>query len=185
MIKSAYKKYFQKSRTFLFPFLGYKKSEHPFVQTFVCLDGMYSEKDYKLICKFYDVDYQSFAEFEEKRIYEHPFLERIISNNEENLYVFDCSSIQEDWDLFLQGKYSKFSEELKYSIIFYYGVDTPEYPYISSFLYPERYHRIYSELLDVDLDVLKDVHELCDKYDKYREKYVLSTNKFGIVDLHR
>jgi hypothetical protein len=43
------------------------------------------------------------------------------------------------------------------------------YMYMDSFLFPEKYFNIYSELLGVDEEVLKNVGELCTTPDMEKE----------------
>ena len=54
-LNSVYKKYFQKSKVFLYPLLGIKRgvSVVP-VETYFSWDGYYNSEDMKLIC-VYDV----------------------------------------------------------------------------------------------------------------------------------
>ena len=44
--------------------------------------------------------------------------------------------------------------------------------YVESYLYPEHYYEIYSELLNIPLNTLKEVRELCDKPNLNKEIFV-------------
>ena len=86
-------------------------------------------------------------------------------------YVFDLTEFKEDYECVANGTYSKFSRKAKEKISDYYGVHTPEWVYIESFLFPFKYYSIYAEILDVDEKILKDVGELCPKYDPEKEMF--------------
>jgi hypothetical protein len=45
--------------------------------------------------------------------------------------------------------------------------------YIQSFLYPNKWYDQYASLLEVDVDMLKAVGELCDKPNLEKEKLIL------------
>ena len=184
MIKTLYNRYFQKSRSFLFPSLGYKKTLHPITNTYLSFENEVSINDNKLVCHFEMIDYKDFKNFENNFIYKHDLFERTISiPGLQDLYVFNLDHIKTDFEYFRLGKYSKFSDDTKESILEYYGKNTLEYPYIHSFLYPERYFNIYSKLLNIDYELLSSVGELCDPYNPDKETFIYSTNKLGIVEL--
>jgi hypothetical protein len=42
---------------------------------------------------------------------------------------------------------------------------------MESYLYPEKYFKKYAEILMIDVDILKKVGELCEKYDQEKEVY--------------
>jgi hypothetical protein len=69
----------------------------------------------------------------------------------------------------MYAKYSKISQNSKKILSTYYGVHTPEWVFMESYLYPEKYFKIYAEILKVDIDDLKAVGELCEKYDLDKE----------------
>jgi hypothetical protein len=76
------------------------------------------------------------------------------------------------------GKYSKLSTVLKKAIKSYYGDNSAEYKFIETYLNPEKYFESYAKLLNVDLELLKQVGELCDACDMDKE-----TLKISIEDL--
>jgi hypothetical protein len=178
MIKTLYKKYFQKSRSFLYPFLGIRKNS-PFtpVQTFISMDEPpINVKDCKLICVFEPQEDTRYPHFEENMIINHIlYSETIITPTGENIYIFDFSPLKTDWELFLKGKYSLLSDDFKKAIRLHYGASTQEYEYMDSYLFPERYFEIYAALLDIEIAMLRKVGELCDPYDEEQETFILST----------
>ena len=44
--------------------------------------------------------------------------------------------------------------------------------YVEEFLYPEYYHQQYADELDVNVDSLQSVYELCDKPDMEKENLI-------------
>lgn len=170
MIKSLYSKYFQKSKSFLYPALGIKKNnEYSPSGTYIAIDGYIGPEDIKLICTFEKVKGEDFQTFEQNMLIENPlFLEKFEIENY-NVYVFDFQIYTNDWFEFILGTYSKLSKTLKRAIKTYYGKDSSEYKYIDSYLYPQEYFQEYSELLDIDLDILKSTGELCDSCDIQKE----------------
>lgn len=176
MITSLYNRYFQKSRSFLFPALGISKINTPPTQTFLSLDDMIKPTDRKLVCLFEHSETLKYEEFENTLLYgNNLYCDSHVVPGQSSLYIFNFDEHREDWDRFLKGQYSKFSPEFKLVIKNYYGESTPEYAYIDTYLFPEKYFDLYSTLLDVNLSIIKTTGELCNKYDEEKEKLILST----------
>ena len=56
-IKKPYSRYFQKSKSFLFPVLGIKKnSKYPPIDVYLSWDGVYKIEDKKLIVTYQKLD---------------------------------------------------------------------------------------------------------------------------------
>lgn len=179
MIESLYTKYFQKSRSFLFPALGIKRTSN-FTPTGVYL-SIYDNigpDDVKLICSYKNDTSEGFKKFEEQMLLSNPLFSHIINIGDYKLYVFDFEIYQTDWFNFLLGKYSKLSPVLKRAIKTYYGDKSSEYKYIETYLFPEKYFELYAKLLDVSVNTLKELGELCDPCDLEKE-----TLKIPVVDL--
>ena len=170
MIDNLYNKYFQKSRSFLYPALGIQKNS-PFTPsgTYISLPGKYGAEDLKLIVSFRPDNTQEFLDFETQMLTGNPLFEESFKIREYVIYVFDFDVYQNDWFHFLTGKYSKLSAVLKKAIKTYYGDKSSEYQYIDSYLYPEKYYDVYAKLLDVDSKDLKQIGELCDPWDMDKE----------------
>jgi hypothetical protein len=171
MIESLYTKYFQKSRSFLYPALGIKRTAHFSPSgTYVAIEGLIEPEDTKLICAFKEDSTAGFKAFEEQMLLSNPLFFQVLQIQDYNLYVFDYQTYTEDWFTFLMGRYSKLSNVLKRAIKNYYGENSSEYKYIESYLFPDRYFENYAKLLDVEASVLKKVGELCDPCDLDKEK---------------
>ena len=168
-IEAVYNNYFQKSKTFLFPLLGIRKGLVTSPQiTYISWEGYITVQDMKLICLYYTND-PSHGTIE-PILYSHPlFIGKQDLKNNKRIYIFDMSSFEKDFKLFLKGMYSKLSVTSKIAIIDYFGTLSAEYPYLESFLYPEIHYELYSSLLDIDIGVLKETVELCNIYDADKE----------------
>lgn len=172
MISEIYRKYFQKSFTFLYPLLGFKKGKHPRpVQTYLSWKGtLLGPQDRKLICVYEKEDTDEWRKFEMEYLITHKMLEMCIPIDEKQIvYIFDFNPMAEDYDNFLKGKYSQLSSFVKKTLTDYYGTHTPEWVYIESFLFPGKYFKQYAQILNVEEDFLKEVGELCDRIDITKE----------------
>ncbi len=175
-IKSLYKDYFHKSKVFLYPALEIKRGGSVIAeQTYVKWDGYYEISDRKLICLYTLRDDEEFARFEKSKLIGNKLFHdfKMVDENK-GIYVFDMNGLAEDFDLFIQGKYSQMSAEHKRRIKNFYGVYSSNYPIIESFLEPHKYYKIYSDLLNVNIDLLQKVGELCDPPDLEKESIDLS-----------
>lgn len=170
MIDSLYTKYFQKSRSFLYPALGIKRTAHHSPSgTYIALDGLVGPEEMKLICSFREDLSEGFKSFEEQMLISNPLYFSTIQIQEYNLYLFDFSGYQNDWFNFIMGKYSKLSNPLRKAVKLYYGESSVEYKYMESYMQPEKYYDVYAKLLNVSADMLKQVGELCDPCDLDKE----------------
>ena len=174
MISQIYSKYFQKSMTFLYPLLGFKKDKHPRpLQTYLSWSGTaYGVSSRKLICVYEIKNTEEWKSFERENLITHKMLDMCIPlDNNQIVYIFDFNAMASDYDAFLKGKYSELSPFVKKSLTDYYGVHTPEWVYIESFLFPAKYFKQYAQILDVEEEFIRSVGELCDLYDKKKEVF--------------
>ena len=164
----------------MFPALGIKKLGlfNP-AGIYLSIEGKISVEDRKLICAYKIEESEIFKTFEKEVLLSNPLFEYVINTDEFNLYIFNFDKWKNDWKLFLDGKYSKLSKEMKNLIRNYYGQTSSEYQYVESYLYPERYVDNYAKLLNVDVKILKEVGELCDFYNP--EKESLSVSEKSLV----
>lgn len=178
---TEYPTYFQKSLFFLYPLLDIRSNKIFPENTFLILDGYVEEKDCKIICT-YDNDVLNFSQFEEKELLSNKyFLEKIeIDEQDRSLYIFDLSEYCDDYQLFINGEYSKMSKETKNIIISFYKFGTLQYDYIKSFLYPDKHYELYSNVLNVDVDILKNNVELVSKYEPDKETFNIKIKDLDI-----
>lgn len=168
-LPTLYDKYFQKSRIFLYPLLGFVKGkDRAPVETYVKIHNRNTE--YELIC-VYDNDKSIEFEVHKNKLEKHDLFSR--NENHKNYYVcvFDLSVHKEDWNKVLEGRYSKISYLNKQKITRFFGNKTKNSVYVDSYLYPHKYYDIYSKLLEVPASMLKEVGELCDKPDMKKETF--------------
>ncbi len=83
--------------------------------------------------------------------------------------MFDFEPYAHDWDCLIAGTYSKLNKTYKRKIETFYGKNDSNFAYIESFLYPEKYFSMYSQIIDVPESLLKEVGELCSKLDLNKE----------------
>ena len=174
MIKSVYGKYFQKSKSFLYPALGIKKNnEFKPSGTYLAIRDCVGPEDVKLICTFEQKDTDDFTVFEKHFLLENPlFITKMIIDNL-GVYVFDFQIYEADWFNFIMGKYSKLSTVLKRAIKQHYGESSSEYKFLEIFINPSEYFEDYAALLDVDINDLKEIGELCNACDIEKETLII------------
>jgi hypothetical protein len=171
MITTLYKNYFQKSKAFLFPALGIRKGPMTTpLQTYTSWDEKITNEDNKLICVYNTSDTSHWL-VEQKFLVANALYERCeeVPDKNQKLYIFNLDMYHEDLANFRNGNYSRFSLQLKEYIISYYGRMSPEYMYMETFLFPEHFHELYADLLNVSMDILCEVYELANKPDMEKE----------------
>ena len=164
-MKKLYREYFQKSKVFLYPLLGIKKGvKFVPLQTYISWNGYYTENMYKFLC-LYSVDKNNpeFEKFQKLHLRSHPdFEEYHVIDDKNHLYVFDLSKYKRDINKFKKGKYSTISKRSKEIITKFFGDKGTIADYVESYLFPDFYWDDYSDILDVDIQDLIAVGELCD-----------------------
>ena len=181
-IQSLYKEYFQKSRVFLYPALDIKRvSSIVPILTYISWEGHHQLSDAKLMCLYHLRNDAEFRAFEKVKLFGnklfHDFQE---TADGKAVYVFDLSPMKEDFKLFTYGKYSKMSVAHKKKVKEFYGYNSPNYAYVESFLHPEKYRSMYSQILNVKEQVLIDAGELCDKPDLEQEMLIATVKSLEI-----
>jgi hypothetical protein len=173
-LNSVYKKYFQKSKVFLYPLLGIKRgvSVVP-VETYFSWEGYYNSEDMKLICVYDIRTDEEYVLFEKNTLLKHNRLCDYIKVNSQAIFTFDFSDMEDDWFHLINGRYSKIRLELKQKILGFFDKYSGNYAYIHSYLIPEKYFSNYAELLDVEPEMLIKVGELCSKPDTAKETLVI------------
>lgn len=182
-LNSVYRKYFQKSKVFLYPLLGIKRgvSVVP-IETYVCWKGYYNSEDMKLIC-VYDVRTDDeYKQFEKNTLLAHNRLCDFVKVGSQAVLTFDFSDLGENWFHFINGKYSKISMNLKQKILTFFDKYSGNYAYMHSYLIPEKYFNNYAELLGVEPEILIQVGELCTKPDIDKETLILEPADLGSID---
>jgi hypothetical protein len=170
MLDKLYGKYFQKSKTFLYPILGIRRMSgfNP-DNTYITIQNRIKIEDMKLISTFRKDNSKKYQDFEEQMLLTNPLFDSKMTTKDLNIYIFNLEPYSNDFINFLLGKYSKLSIPFKKAIKSYYGENSPEYKYLDSYLHPDKYFETYSKLLGVNINLLIKTGELCDIYNPNKE----------------
>jgi len=182
-LNSVYKKYFQKSKVFLYPILGIKRGVSVIpVETYIGWQGYYGSEDMKLICVYDIRTDEEYKNFEKNILLTHSRLCDFVKVNSQAVLTFDFSDLGDDWAHFINGRYSKISLNLKQKILGFFDKYSGNYAYMHSYLLPEKYFSNYAELLNVDVSMLIEVGELCTKPDLGKETLIMEVADLGNID---
>tara|TARA_R100000541_G_scaffold58640_2_gene70155 strand:- start:1721 stop:2308 length:588 start_codon:yes stop_codon:yes gene_type:complete len=167
-----YKKYFQKSKVFLYPLLGIKKgNDFVPVETFLSWNGQYDVKKKLFFCLYDQKETDEWHKFENLYLLQNSlFHDYVLLDKNLHLYIFDLKKYSSDYNNLCKGDYSEFADKTKTEIINFFGEKGSLAQYMEEYLYPEFYHDQYAEDLNVNLDIMLDVWELCDKPDFIKEE---------------
>jgi hypothetical protein len=173
-LNALYSKYFQKSKIFLYPLLDIKRGSIVPSETYLGWADNYNPDNMKLICVYKPQETDFYNDFEVETLLKHTRLCDFIKvDSDTSVFIFDFSDYKNDWTFFITGKYSKISDELKRKILNYFDKKSGNYTYVESYLFPEKYVKKYAEILDVPVDLLLSVGELCDKPNLEKEMLLL------------
>ena len=188
-----YKNYFQKSKVFLYPLLKISKGvDFVPVETYLTWGGNYSIKDKKFLCLYNQKDTTKWHNFEKKFLLQNIlFYDYINLEDDLHLYVFDMRDIVNDYNKLCKGKYSEFTESTKTLVINFFGEKGSLAQYVEEYLYPEYYHTQYAEDLNVEVDMISKIYEVCDKPNFEKEELIFkkpdtkSIFKNKLLSLHK
>jgi len=177
-VKSIYTKYFQKSKVFLYPLLGFKRGIKVVPsETYLAWDPFYIPEDVKLVCLYHPNKSNEYENYEKKHLLKHTRLCDVKEVDEHNkLFIFDFSDYKDDWNHFITGSYSKFSTKSKEKVLSFFDKNSANYIYMKSYLHPEDYFNDYANCLNVDVDTIKLVGELCNRPDMKKETFTLKAH---------
>lgn len=186
-LNALYRKYFQKSKIFLYPLLDIKRGTMIVpTETYVSWTNKYTSEDAKLICVYETNTSMEYVNFENNVLFKHNRLTEYIKvDDETSIFIFDFSDMLEDWDHFINGRYSKIKEEKKLKIVNYFSKSSANYKYVESYLFPEKYRADYAKLLNAELSLIEETIELCDKPDLTKETMLIKVpdlEKLKILD---
>jgi hypothetical protein len=172
MIQQVYSRYIHKSNAFLFPLLGIKR--HQFCrpsQTYVRFKGFFVPEDLKLFCMYPNPPESRWELYQKYHLLPHAMVENSTPTLEgdEMLYIFNLGEFESDVRHFIKGEYSKFSPRAKQLISDYYGVHSPEWAYMQTYLFPQDFYGEYAQALNVEEEMLRATGELLPPYDKVKE----------------
>jgi len=172
MIDTLYTDYFQKSTIFLYTLLQIRRggAASP-LKTYIAYEDMIRPEHRILLCRYEKRTDDAFIKFEKEKLLGHPHFKGYFKlKDESKLYLFDFNFIGEDWDLLINGRYSQASLKTRQTILNHFEKGSANHLYVESYLFPKKYMADYARLLDVDIKVLQQVGELCDKPDFSKER---------------
>lgn len=182
-LSSVYKKYFQKSKVFLYPLLGIRRGVSVVPsETYISWKGYYTSEDMKLICVYEIRTDDEYKNFEKNTLLTHNRLCDYVKVGNQSVFTFDFSDLEDDWFHFINGRYSKISLNLKQKILNFFDKYGGNYAYMHSYLLPEKYFDNYAELLGVNSQILIEVGELCTKPDEEKETLILEAADLNNID---
>lgn len=177
-LNNVYKEYSQKSQIFLYPQLKLPTGTPP-LRTYIQWQGRFESTERKFICVYQNRTDDNFIVYQETVLKKHPMFFLFEENEHHKVFVFDFASknegvnpsLNEDWEKFLTGKYSKLSFDSKRNISRYFGNKTARSVYIDSYINPHKYFDIYATLLGEKKEDFMVNGELCDVPDFQKEQY--------------
>lgn len=182
-IKSLYREYFQKSRIFLYPALEIKRgSSITPIETYISWNDVIIPADRKLVCLYHLRDDSQYKQFEKTKLFGNRLFDDFREVGEgKGIYIFNFDQNNSDWQHFLKGRYSKISPDLKKKIKDFYKENNSNSTYVDSFVNPEKYYDLYSDLLGVNVKLLKEVTELCSSPDIEKETLLIPEKQLNLT----
>jgi hypothetical protein len=194
--------YWSKSRTFLLPLTGITKIPDIEFKAYVKWDE-YSIHNYELIVKAnYGYRFEVFEEYLKTTLLYNgkSFAKEVYDFEGFSIMIFDISEWKKDVDLFLIGKYSKFSSDAKSNIVDFHTIYKKKKQQINIIIKSCIYPDVPEELLDnmtpleyaikhyvrtpprikIDKDTEEawlKIGELCSKCDEEKETLILDESQ--------
>lgn len=187
VIDALYRKYFQKSKIFLYPLLDIKRGTSVVPkETYVSWNDQITPEDMKLVCIYHTRTDKEYLLFEKNVLLKHNRLFDYNKIDEETLVVtFDFSDLNLDWLLFINGKYSQLDIKLKRKILDFFDKRSGNYAYVESYLFPEKHFETYARILQVEEDFLRSVGELCTPPDLEKECLLISIANLEDIEINQ
>jgi hypothetical protein len=174
-ITTLYTKYFQKSKVFLYPLLEIKKGTNIIPsETYLSWNDEINPDDAKLVCLYPILSTAEYINFKKNILLKHTRLHDLVQvDNETLVVIFDFSDLSDDWSHFVNGRYSKINDKIKRKILNFFEKSSGNYMYVESYLFPDVHFENYAKLLDVEIELLQTVGELCSIPDLDKEKLLI------------
>jgi hypothetical protein len=184
VLDALYSTYFQKSKVFLYPLLDIKRGTSVIPsETYISWNNIKPE-DAKLVCLYPIRKDEEYITFSKSILLKHTRLhDHIVIDSNTAVYIFDFSDIKDDWNLFVNGKYSQISDNIKRKILNFFEKNSGNYTYVKGYLYPEIHFKDYARILNVDVELLESVGELCDKPDLDKEMLLIEVADLKNIEI--
>lgn len=173
------KDYYQKSKLFLLPLAEVPRNPiiKPVGTYIIDSNRGITEKEYKLILPFEKDDSSEFS-FYEKSLIDSNFFDTVnyYETKKHRVYVYSLLSYKDDYDRFLQGKYTEFSNSVKTLINIYWGKlhkgKFIPHAQIDAYINPNimTYEQVSDEL-DVPIKLLVRLKQLLDPPNLTKETF--------------
>ena len=184
VINALYKKYFQKSKIFLYPLLDIKRGTSVVPEeTYLGWDTHVTPEDMKLVCVYYTRTDAEYINFEKNVLLKHTRLSDYTTAGDKSIFTFYFSDLDKDWFHIAYGRYSKVSNDIKRKILNFFEKNSGNYVYVKGFLYPETHYSDYARILNVDIELLISVGELCDKPDLEKETLLIEVADLEKIEI--
>lgn len=157
-LKRIQSAYFQKSLFFMYPLLSIPPKLNP-VNSYLCWKKI-KHTDCRLICLFEKTDESEMQQLEKQHLLANRYLQDVTLVKPGVIYVFDMSSMRNNWEVFLDGEYSYLSPYTKNAILKFYNYDLEKQTDAHCYLFPDQYYEQYAELLAVDKNLFYEDTEL-------------------------
>jgi len=183
MIKAIKDTYVQKSRMFCYPLLNIRRGNSitP-IETYLSWKGQIDFTDCKFITVYHLRDDAEFKMFEEKKLLGNPLFEDFMELEDgTGAYVFDFNFYKTDFQKIVKGKYSMLCNEYKSNILKFYT----NHKIVESYLHPDKYFNDYAKLLNVSVELLKQVGELCSLPNLNKETLPIPKKVFNFDDVNK
>jgi hypothetical protein len=164
--------YVQKSKTFLWPLLNLKIQP---IETYLKIGDLDLEDNRVLIALFHNENAQYISM--KKEIESHPMCDFIFKDSEFDIVFFNMYKIKDDYDMLVQGSYSKLSNNFK---IVMSGVEKRK-PVLMC-LYPENNYKEFAEVLNIHEHELEGKELLSPPNNEHETMYVIPTIKEQIIE---
>jgi len=190
MVDLIFADYWSKSDAFLLPLTGLRKEYEHEMKSYLFWED-YSIVDYKLILTFTYEDYDKFKQFCKDYIFPKLDIGVLLVENYDYMgraiFILDMSEWAFDIDMFLYGKYSKFSKEAKNVIERFHRSPQGKIKcYLYSALHPQEKQSLLGDLnaldylvqnYEFDSEVVHRNGEIGGIYDKNNETLLTHTSQ--------
>jgi len=138
----------QISNVFILPLLNFSKTVQP-IESYLGIKGLDIYDGYSLVLLFHNqhpTHQQQLTEIKASKQFDY-----MITDNEFDIAIFDMSDFDTEYDLIINGHYSRLSQKSK--ILIHYHRASNKKALIG--IHPEYYYEQYANLLDVDVNTIK------------------------------
>ena len=105
VISTLYKKYFQKSKIFLYPLLDIKRGTSVIPEeTYLGWNNTVTPEDMKLICVYHTRTDAEYVNFEKNVLLKHSRLCDYVSAGDKSIFTFDFSDLEYNWFHIVYGR---------------------------------------------------------------------------------